>query len=130
MGGKPKSTSLQTDNVADSESLGRLLSVQSESLVSELIVFSAQLLLNELPLPTFFCFISWSVLVSLSSAYTAIGIVEEIPVNAAAVTIAAIADSFKFMFTYPHASDYILVEKLTAIASWEIHCTVSPSPII
>ena len=60
------------------------------AVVHESIPFLAQLLLFESPLPTFFCSISWSVLVSLSSAY-ANGDVVNIPVNAAAIKTAAIA---------------------------------------
>src|ERR687892_1119260 len=60
------------------------------------IEFSAQLLLVDSPLPTFFCFISCSVFVSDSSppsvAYTAIGCVENIPVNAAVIKTVAIAN--------------------------------------
>src|ERR671914_628896 len=56
------------------------------------IELSAQLLLVDSPLPTFFCFISCSVFVSDSSspldvAYTA-NVFENIPVNAAAVKTA------------------------------------------
>ena len=63
------------------------------------IEFSAQLLLVDSPLPTFFCFISCSVFVSDSSpssnAYAAIGCVEIIPVNAAAIkTVAITIDLF------------------------------------
>jgi hypothetical protein len=53
-------------------------------------MFSAQLLLNESPLPTFFCLFSWSVLVSLLSAYANRNVVN-IPVNAAAIKSTAIA---------------------------------------
>jgi hypothetical protein len=73
--------------------LGWLLPVQSLGLppwASESIEFTAQLLLFELPLPTFFCFTSWSVLVSLSSAYANEDVVN-IPVNAAAIRTDAIA---------------------------------------
>src|SRR5918999_2106150 len=60
------------------------------------IEFRAQLLLVDSPLPTFFCFISCSVFVSDSSppsvAYTAIGCVENIPVNAAVIKTVAIAN--------------------------------------
>jgi hypothetical protein len=72
--------------------LGWLLSVQSLGLppwASESIEFTAQLLLFELPLPVFFCFTSWSVLVSLSSAYA--NGVANVAVNAAAIKTAAIA---------------------------------------
>jgi hypothetical protein len=85
--------------------LGWLLLVQSLGLPpcpSESIKFSAQLLLFELPLPVFFCFTSWSVLVSLSSppsppAY-ANGDVANNPVNAAAIRTAAIAIALLFMY--------------------------------
>jgi hypothetical protein len=64
------------------------------------IEFSAQLLLVDSPLPTFFCFISCSVFVSDSSpssnAYAVTGCVENIPVNAAAIKTVAIA-SFLFI---------------------------------
>ncbi len=58
------------------------------------IEFSAQLLLVESPLPTFSCFISCSVFVSDSSCANAIGLVENIPVNAAAIKTEAIAIVF------------------------------------
>jgi hypothetical protein len=80
--------------------LGWLLSVQSLGLppwASESIEFTAQLLLFELPLPVFFCLISWSVLVSLSSAY-ANGDVVNIPVNAAAIRTDATAIALLFMY--------------------------------
>jgi hypothetical protein len=80
--------------------LGWLLSVQSLGLppwASESIEFTAQLLLFELPLPVFFCFTSWSVLVSLSSAY-ANGDVVNIPVNAAAIRTDATAIALLFMY--------------------------------
>jgi hypothetical protein len=74
-----------------------LLNRQSSSPVAkDSILFSAQLLLFELPLPTFFCLISWSVLVSLSSAY-ANGDVVNIPVNAPAIKTAATAIALLFM---------------------------------
>jgi hypothetical protein len=80
--------------------LGWLLFVQSLGLppwASESIEFTAQLLLFELPLPVFFCFTSWSVLVSLSSAY-ANGDVVNIPVNAAAIRTDATAIALLFMY--------------------------------
>jgi hypothetical protein len=57
------------------------------------IEFRAQLLLIELPLPTFFCFIDCSVFVSDSSppSYVAYAEVENTPVNAAAIRTVAIA---------------------------------------
>ena len=68
-----------------------LLNRQSSSPVAkDSILFSAQLLLFELPLPTFFCLVSWSVLVSLSSAYTG-GDIVNIPVNVLAIRTDAIA---------------------------------------
>jgi hypothetical protein len=58
------------------------------------IEFSAQLLLVDSPLPTFFCFISCSVFVSYSSCANAIGfVVENIPVNAAAIKPVAMAST-------------------------------------
>jgi hypothetical protein len=80
--------------------LGWLLPVQSLGLPPcppESIEFTAQLLLFELPLPVFFCFTSWSVLVSLSSAY-ANGDVVNIPVNAAAIRTDATAIALLFMY--------------------------------
>ena len=57
------------------------------------IEFSAQLLLVDSPLPTFFCFISCSVFVSDSSPPSvAYADVENIPVNAAAIKTVAIAN--------------------------------------
>ena len=68
--------------------LGWLLPVQNEGCPGGGgSMFSAQLLLNELPLPMFFCLFSWSVLVSLSSEYA--NDVANIPVNAAAIKTAA-----------------------------------------
>jgi hypothetical protein len=57
------------------------------------IEFSAQLLLVDSPLPTFFCFISCSVFVSDSSPLSvAYADVENIPVNAAAIRTEAITN--------------------------------------
>jgi hypothetical protein len=71
--------------------LGWLLPVQNEGCPGGGgSMFSAQLLLFESPLPMFFCLVSWSVLVSLSSAYAG-GDVAYIPVNAAAIRTDAIA---------------------------------------
>ena len=74
------------------------------------IEFSAQLLLVDSPLPTFFCFISCSVFVSDSSppsnAYTAIGVEENIPVNAAA---AKTATSTNDLFISKLLMDYLYI---------------------
>lgn len=51
--------------------------------------FRAQLLLKDSPLLTFFCFISCSMFVSDSSWANAIGFVDNIPANAAAIKTAA-----------------------------------------
>lgn len=62
----------------------------AHSIVAALsIKFCPQLVLVESPLPTLLCFSFCSVSVSDSSAYTAIVVVESIPVNAAAVKKAA-----------------------------------------
>ena len=74
-----------------------LLNRQSSSPVAkDSILFSAQLLLFELPLPTFFCLISWSVLVSLSSEYASEDVANS-PVNTAAIKTAATAIALLFM---------------------------------
>jgi hypothetical protein len=56
------------------------------------IEFRAQLLLVDSPLPTFFYFISCSAFVSDSSRANAIGFVDNIPVNAAAIKTEAITN--------------------------------------
>ena len=59
------------------------------------IEFSAQLLLVDSPLPTFFCFISCSVFVSDSSSpSTAYADIENFPVDAAATKTVAMANTF------------------------------------
>ncbi len=76
----------------------------------ESIEFKPQLLLVESPLPTFFCFISCSVFVSDSSppsnAYTAIGVEESNPVNAAAVKAAT---STNDLFIANLLTDYLYI---------------------
>ena len=74
------------------------------------IEFRAQLLLIDSPLPTFFCFISYSVFVSDSSWANAIGFVDNIPANAAAIKTVAMA-SVLFMYLNDKC-DYIWVDEL------------------
>jgi hypothetical protein len=75
------------------------------------IEFSAQLLLVDSPLPTFFCLMSCSVFVSDSSppldvAYAAIVVEENIPVNAAA---AKTATSTNDLFISKLLTDYLYI---------------------
>jgi hypothetical protein len=90
------SVAVSVDVTSTGGPLGWLLPVQNESCPGGGgSMFSAQLLLNELPLPMFFCLFSWSVLVSLSSEYA--NDVANIPVNAAAIKTAATVIALLFM---------------------------------